>query len=162
MGGQRYYTFVRNDVRFVVLDSSSLDPPQIHWLDRTLSNAQEPWKIVYLHHPLYSDGGRHGGSADLRVTLEPMFVKWGVSVVYSGHDHIYERFKPQNGIVYFVSGAGGQLRRGDLHGSDQMAAGFDRDQSFMLNEIDGDVLYFQVLSRTGATIDRGTIHRRTP
>jgi len=58
-----------------------------------------------------------------------------------------------------VSGAGGQLRKGDLNRSANTAAGFDQDQSFMLNEIAGDDLYFQVISRTGRTVDRGTIHR---
>ena len=91
--------------------------------------------------------------------LEPLFVRYGVSVVYSGHDHIYERLRPQKGIVYFVSGAGGELRKGDLHRSADTAAGFDQDRSFMLNEIAGDDLHFQVISRISATVDHGTIHR---
>jgi len=159
MGGQRYYTYARRNVRFFVLDSNYLDPAQLVWIEGALMDTQEPWKIAYFHHPLYSDGGRHGPSIDLRVKLEPMFVKYGVSVVYSGHDHIYERLTPQKGIVYFVSGAGGQLRKGDLRRSATTAAGFDQDQSFMLNEVAGDDLYFQVVSRTGLTVDRGTIHR---
>src|SRR5262245_3337351 len=160
MGGQRYYTYARSHVRFFVLDSNALDPAQVAWTEAALNDAKEPWKIVYFHHPLYSDGGRHGPSVDLRVVLEPLFVKYGVQAVYSGHDHIYERFKPQKGIIYFVSGAGGQLRKGDLRRSSNTAAGFDQDQSFMLNEIAGDDLYFQVISRTGQTVDRGTIHRQ--
>jgi hypothetical protein len=96
---------------------------------------------------------------DLRVRLEPIFVKYGVNVVYSGHDHIYERVTPQKGIYYFVSGAGGELRQGDLKRSALTAAGFDQDRSFMLNEIAGDDLLFQVISRTGQTVDQGVIHR---
>jgi hypothetical protein len=94
------------------------------------------------------------------VILEPLFIKYGVNVVYSGHDHIYERLKPQNGIYYFVSGSGGQLRKGDLRKSGLTAAGFDQDQSFMLNEIAGDDLHFQVITRVGKTIDSGSIHRQ--
>jgi len=161
MGGRRYYTYTRNNVRFVVLDSNFLDPPQLAWADAALRDAKEPWKICYFHHPLYSDGGRHGSAVDLRVKLEPIFVKYGVNVVYSGHDHIYERLKPQKGIYYFVSGAGGQLRKGDLKPSANTAAGFDQDRSFMLNEIAGDDLYFQVISRTGQIVDRGVIHRES-
>ena len=161
MGGKRYYTYTRGNVRFFVLDSNALDPAQIAWADAALKEAKEPWKISYFHHPLYSDGGRHGSSVDLRIALEPIFVKYGVNVVYSGHDHIYERLQPQKGISYFVSGAGGQLRRGDLRRSANTAAGFDQDQSFMLNEIAGDDLQFQVISRTGQTVDRGTIHRQS-
>jgi len=112
------------------------------------------------HHPLYSDVGRHGSEVELRVKLEPLFVKYGVNVVYSGHDHIYERLVPQKGITYFVAGASGELRRGDLRPSSAMAAGFDQDRSFMLNEIVDDDLFFRVISRTGATVDGGVIHRQ--
>jgi hypothetical protein len=160
MGGQRYYTYAMSNARFFVLDSNALDPKQVAWINAALKDAKEPWKICYFHHPLYSDGGRHGPSVDLRVVLEPIFVKYGVDVVYSGHDHVYERIKPQKGITYFVSGAGGQLRRGDLRRSANTDAGFDQDQSFMLNEIAGDDLDFQVISRSGRTVDRGTIHRQ--
>ena len=159
MGGQRYYTYARDTVRFFVLDTNYLDPAQFVWLESALKDAKEAWKIAYFHHPLYSDGGRHGSAVDLRVRLEPLFVKYAVNVVYSGHDHIYERVKPQKGISYFVSGAGGELRQGDLKRSAITAAGFDQDRSFMLNEIAGDDLFFQVISRTGQTVDQGVIHR---
>jgi len=161
MGGARYYTYGRGNARFFVLDSNLLDRAQLDWIERELRDATEVWKIVYFHHPLYSDGGRHGSAVDLRVRLEPIFTRYRVNVVYSGHDHLYERLKPQKGITYFVSGAGGQLRRGDLKPSSMMASGFDEDCSFMLNEIAGDDLYFQVISRTGQTVDRGVIHRGT-
>jgi calcineurin-like phosphoesterase family protein len=160
MHGARYYTYVRNSVRFVVLDSNVLDPRQLAWLETTLRGANERWKIAYFHHPLYSDGRRHGSEVDLRVKLEPLFVRYGVNVVYSGHDHIYERLVPQKGITYFVAGASGELRLGDLKRSGTTAAGFDRDRSFMLNEVAGDELYFQVISRTGATVDAGVIARK--
>ncbi len=158
MGGERYYTYARRNVRFFVLDSNQVDRLQLVWVENALKDAREAWKIAYFHHPLYSDGGRHGSEVELRVLLEPLFVKYGVNVVYSGHDHIYERVKPQKGISYFVSGAGGELRRGDLKRSTITAAGFDEDRSFMLNEIAGDDLFFQAISRTGQTVDQGVIH----
>lgn len=159
MGGERYYTYARNNVRFFVLDSNFLDPKQLQWIEETLRSSRETWKIAYFHHPLYSDGGRHGSEVELRVRLEPIFLKYRVNVVYSGHDHIYERLKPQKGIHYFVSGAGGELRRGNLKRSAATAAGFDQDRSFMLNEVAGDTLFFQVVSRTGQTVDQGIIQR---
>jgi len=159
MGGARYYTYARGYVRFFVLDSNILDQPQLTWLEGALRDATESWKIAYFHHPLYSDGGRHGSEVELRVRLEPLFVKYRVNVVYSGHDHIYERVLPQKGIYYFVAGAAGELRFGDLKRSNLTAAGFDQDRSFMLNEIAGDDLFFEAISRTGVTVDRGVIHR---
>jgi predicted phosphodiesterase len=160
MGGQRYYTYARNNVRFFVIDSTQVDPKQLEWLEGALRDAKEDWKIPYFHHPLYSDAARHGSSVDLRVLLEPLFTKYGVNVVFSGHDHVYERIKPQKGIYYFVSGSAGQLRKGNMRPDDETAAYFDQDQSFMLLEVAGDDMFFQVISRTGKTVDSGVIHRQ--
>jgi predicted phosphodiesterase len=161
MNGQRYYTFARNNVRFFVLDSTQMDQKQVEWLDGALGDAREDWKICYFHHPLYSNAARHGSSFDLRVVLEPIFLRRGVNVVFSGHDHVYERVRPQKGIYYFVSGSAGQLRKGNMRPSpDETAAYFDQDQSFMLMEIAGDDMYFETISRTGKTVDSGTIKRQ--
>jgi len=161
MGGARYYTYSKRNVRFFALDSNLLDAKQRAWIESALRQSQDDWKICYFHHPLYSDGKTHGSQVDLRVVLEPLFVKYGVNVVFSGHDHVYERLKPQKGITYFVSGAGGQLRKGDVRRSDLTAAQFDQDCSFMLIEVSGDDLFFQAISRTGTTVDSGVVHRRT-
>jgi hypothetical protein len=160
MGGERYYTYVTKNVRFFALDSNKVDQKELAWLANALKSAKEDWKICYFHHPLYSDGGTHGSSVDVRVLFEPLFLTYGVNVVFSGHDHIYERLTPQKGIYYFVEGAGGQLRKGDTRRSAMTAKAFDQDQSFMLVEIDGEVLSFQVFSRAGATVDSGTIRRQ--
>jgi predicted MPP superfamily phosphohydrolase len=161
MGGQRYYSYARNNVRFVALDSNQMDGKQRDWVEATLRDAKEDWKICYFHHPLYSHAARHGSSVDLRVILEPLFLKYGVNVVFSGHDHVYERVKPQKGIYYFVSGAAGQLRQGNMRPTEQTAAYFDREQSFMLVEIAENDLYFSAISRSGKTVDSGTIHRQS-
>jgi len=160
MGGQMYYTYATQNVRFFALDSNKVEAKELAWLANVLKSAQEDWKICYFHHPLYSDGGTHGSSVDVRVLFEPLFVTYGVNVVFAGHDHIYERLTPQKGIYYFVEGAGGQLRKGDSHPSPMMAKVFDQDQSFMLVEIGGDQLSFQTISRAGATVDSGTIKRQ--
>jgi 3',5'-cyclic AMP phosphodiesterase CpdA len=160
MNGQRYYTYVRNNVRFLALDSNLMDRKQVEWVDATLRDAREDWKIPYFHHPLYSNAARHGSSVDLRVLLEPIFVRYGVNVVFSGHDHVYERLKPQKGIHYFVSGSAGQLRKGNMEASDQTAASFDQDLSFLAVEVAGADMVFQAISRTGQIVDSGVIRRQ--
>jgi 3',5'-cyclic AMP phosphodiesterase CpdA len=147
-------------VRFFALDSTLMDQKQLEWIDTSLRDARDDWKICYFHHPLYSNAGRHGSSVDLRVLLEPIFVRHGVDVVFSGHDHVYERVSPQNGIYYFVSGAGGQLRRGNMRSSSQTAASFDQDRSFMTVEVAGSEMFFQSISRTGQIVDSGVIRRQ--
>ena len=91
--------------------------------------------------------------------LEPLFLKYGVQVVFAGHEHVYERVKPQKGIYYFTEGASGELRAGNLKKTDLTAVGYDKDRSFLSVEISGDDLYFQAISRTGVTVDSGTIRR---
>src|SRR5262245_8606133 len=160
MDGQRYYTYTRKNVRFFVLDSNQIDPRQHAWLEQALSQSQAEWKICYFHHPIYSNARRHGSDIALRLTLEPLFTKYGVNVVFSGHDHTYERLQPQKGIEYFVEGASGQLRQGDVRRSETTAAYFDQDQSFMLVEVTNDEMFFEAVSRTGTVVDSGVIHRR--
>ena len=165
MNGNLYYSLKapKESVRFFMLDSTYPLPEQIEWLDKELKGSNEDWKIPVFHHPLYSSGGRHGSDLKLRETLEPLFIKYNVSVVLSGHDHFYERIKPQHGIVYFVTGSGGQLALGDIDKhSNITATGFDTDRAFMAVEISGDKMYFNAVSREGQIVDSGTIDRRRP
>jgi len=88
-----------------------------------------------------------------------LFIKSGVDVVLAGHEHFYERINPQHGIYYFTSGAAGKLRKGDIRRGALTAAGYDQDLSFMLMDIDNDRLQFQVIARSGTTVDSGVIDR---
>jgi 3',5'-cyclic AMP phosphodiesterase CpdA len=157
MNGRQYYSFRKGNAEFFALDSNYMDPRQVQWLDRQLAASDATWKICFFHHPLYSDGKTHGPSVDLRRQIEPIFLAHGVNLVLSGHEHFYERLKPQKGITYIVLGNSGQLRRHDIRPSQETEKGFDTDRSFLLVEIAGDELYFQAVSRTGQTVDKGVL-----
>jgi predicted phosphodiesterase len=161
MGGKRYYSFQKQDVRFFVLDSNYMDRDQQRWLEQELSQSKSKWKIAYFHHPIYSSGGRHGSEVDLRAIVEPLFIKYALNVVIAGHEHFYERLKPQKGIHYFTAGGAAKLRAGDIRVGPLTAKGFDTDRSFLMIEIDDDALHFQALSRRGRLVDSGTIARLT-
>lgn len=164
MNGQFYYSFKapKQDVRFFALDTTYMEPAQIKWLDGALASSREAWKIVFFHHPLYSSGGAHGSDERLRSRLEPLFVKHGVNLVLAGHDHIYERVKPQQGITHFVAGSGGKLRPGDAGGGKAFSARVvDNTHVFLTMEIDGDRLVFNAIAADGRVVDAGEI-RRTP
>jgi 3',5'-cyclic AMP phosphodiesterase CpdA len=160
MNGQRYYTIKKGDVEFFALDSTYFDPQQLDWLQKELSSAGAKWKICFFHHPLYSDARYHGPDTDLKRRIEPILQKNAVDIVLSGHEHVYERIKPQGGVHYFVLGNAGQLRPHDLRPAANIAKGFDTDRAFMLMEVAGDDLYFQTISRTGETVDSGDIKTR--
>ena len=160
MGGKKYYTFKpRDGVRFFALDSNYMDKKQLDWLETELKNSGSEWKIVYFHHPIYSSGEKHGSNVELRSTLEPVLVKYGVDVVLAGHEHFYERIKPQKGIHYFILGSSGKLRRNNIGKTELTAKGFDQDNAFMLADIEGDRMSFKVMTRSGKTVDAGNIQR---
>ena len=158
MNGKEYYRFTKGNVAFYALNSNYMDKKQLKWLEDELAKDTSAWKVTFFHHPPYSSARKHGSDKQIRQVLEPLFVRYGVNLVLTGHDHVYERIKPQKGIYYFVSGAGGQLRPGDVkQGSALTDKAFDQDMHFMLFEVVGDQLYFQVISRTGQTVDAGVL-----
>lgn len=169
MNGERYYTFrppgnpiaeVATSVQVFALDSTNLDQAQIAWLGQKLAESDARWKIVLLHHPLYTSG-RYGLQARLtRWRLERVLTANGVDVVFSGHEHIYERSHPHGGIVYFITGGAGSLRRGDGGGPGPMARSFSQDFHFMLVEVTRSALYFQAITRAGLTVDAGVVRKQ--
>jgi hypothetical protein len=159
MGGERYYTFERGPVQFFGLDSTLMTREQLVWLELGLERSTARWKIAYFHHPLYSSGMRHGPELVLRGALEPLLGTHGVQVVFAGHEHFYERMRLQRGIQHFITGSGGQLRKGNIRRSSQTAAGFDSDNAFVVVEVNDEELYFEAVSRLGETVDAGVIGR---
>ncbi len=161
MNGEEYFRFEKGNVAFYSLNSNYMDKRQMDWLIGKLGSDGTKWKIAFFHHPPFSSGSRHGSDEKIREALHPLFIKHGVDVVFTGHDHFYERTKPQDGITYFVAGAGGKIRAGDIKKNSPLTAkAFDRDLSFMLVEIVDDEMHFQVISRVGTTVDSGVIKRR--
>jgi predicted MPP superfamily phosphohydrolase len=160
MGGERYYTFKKQDVQFLALDSTYMDPKQLAWVDQTLKSSNARWKICYFHHPLYNEGKMHGPDLDLRNRLRPLLMIYGVNAVFAGHEHAYQRLKPEDGIYYFVLGSSGKLQSNDFHHTKLTEKEFDRDRTFMLMEIANDELYFQTISRSGETVDAGSLGRQ--
>ncbi len=125
-GGERYYSFDRGNVHFVSVDSNVLlgnlpsgctsNPAfaaQLAWLDADLAASTARWKIVFFHHPPYSDSN-HGNDLDVQAALVPIFEARGVDLALAGHDHCYERYPPMiggvpasGGVRYMVAGTGG-------------------------------------------------------
>jgi predicted phosphodiesterase len=160
MDGQHYYTLRRGNglVDFFMLDTTDYDLAQAGWFDNALRTSTARWKIAVMHHPLYSSGKKHGSSLKLRRQIEPLLTKYKVNAVFAGHDHIYERVKPQQGVQHFVTGAGGKLRHGNVDKKSPLTAvGYDKDNHFMLLELDDRQINFKSISETGDLIDSGAI-----
>jgi Calcineurin-like phosphoesterase len=152
----RWYTFQFADLaQFFSLDSTTntlegrVKPAflpngeQFKWFQPTLAASKAPWKIPYFHHPPFNAGPYHGASfKDLKAFCDA-FATNGVKVVFSGHEHNFQ-FSDHNaataGIQYLVSGAGGELRPGDVRGKMAKAhiAGWVAERHFLSVQIEGD------------------------
>jgi hypothetical protein len=168
MNGQRYYSFTPPEdvlttlttrVEFFALDSTYLDRDQLRWADERLAASRATWKICFFHHPLYTSGRYRLTSRAFRIRLEPLLVRHDVDAVFSGHEHIYQRTRLVGGVQYFVTGGAGSLRPADGGPASFVARTFASDYHFMLVEIDGRELHFQAISRSGQTIDAGTLYK---
>ena len=107
----RWYAERIGDATFIALDSNDpTNPEQRTWLEQTLAETRTTWKIVALHHPPYS-AGYQGSSIEARQQFSPLFERYGVQLVLSGHEHDYQRSEPINGVTYVVSGAAADTRR---------------------------------------------------
>ena len=109
-GNKKWYSVARNGIRFVVLDSESglgKGSEQYGWLTTQLSTSsgRTPFTAVLLHIPVFSSG-EHGTDRKLAASLVPLFEKYGVDIVFAGHDHDYERLY-KDGVHYIVTGGGG-------------------------------------------------------
>jgi Icc-related predicted phosphoesterase len=107
----RWWSRDIGDVTIVGLDSNEPDnPAQRAFLEQTLATSDARWKIVALHHPPYS-AGYQGSSQHVRDVFAPIFERYGVQLVLSGHDHDYQRSNKINGVTYVVSGGAAGARR---------------------------------------------------
>lgn len=154
--GEKWYSYDWGRVHFVALDTEADYATQATWLDSDLAATTLPWKIVYLHKPPYSSG-MHGSDMSLRQRLEPVLQKHHVQLVLAGHDHDYERIKPQNGIMYVVTGGGGMGTR--TVGTSSFTA-FSHDViHFVYAEVGVDELVLHAIDGTGREFDSVVISR---
>jgi hypothetical protein len=84
------YTFVYNNLRFIGLDSNTMLEEQAEWLDEVLSLNQSRWVVCSFHHPVYSTG-KNRDNPQVRQAWKPIFDKYRVDLVLTGHDHTYGR-----------------------------------------------------------------------
>ena len=115
--GLGYYSYRAGAWLVLSLNSNvpaAADSPQAAWVRATLASNPAPCTLAYWHHPLFSSGP-NGDNAVMR-DIWTILQQAGADVVVTGHDHLYERFAPQDaagradarrGLREFVAGTGG-------------------------------------------------------
>jgi hypothetical protein len=150
----RWYAVERGDVLGIALDSTDpQNPEQLAWLEQTLAESDATWKLVGLHHPPYSSG-LHGSNEAAREAFVPLFERYGVQVVFSGHEHDYQRTDPIDGVTYIVTGGGSLSRRTGVESFTAVA--YATHHYVDLNVYD-DHLLLRAIDQDGEQFDEATI-----
>jgi hypothetical protein len=150
----RWYAVERGDMLGIALDSTIPDDPdQLAWLEATLAGSDATWKLVGLHHPPYSSG-YHGSDRAVRDRFVPLFERYGVQIVFSGHEHDYQRTDPIDGITYIVTGAASRVRR---TGVDDFTAVAYATHHFVDMNIFDDHIVVRAIDQDGEQFDEAII-----
>lgn len=164
-GTKRYYSFDWGNTHFIALDSElyhgdrGSDPErQKDFLEQDLAASRKRWKVAFLHRSPYGSS-RHGGDGRVREDLEPLFARHAVDLVFSGHDHVYERTVPIRGVTYVVSGGGG--RRLYPAGNGEFTASSVSAHHAVLVRVSGRRLLLEAVEVGGKVVDRLELLKHT-
>jgi hypothetical protein len=183
-GTSHFYSFDQGDAHFAVLflpwltDVPELRPyqltngsPQYSWLTNDLATSTKPWKFLFMHIP-FANSGHHSLDDDnnngivdhveLQQMLLPIAQRYGVQVVFSGHEHDYERSNPMGGVHHIVVGGGGSFQPNDYFERDSANSQYYLRPGFVRVAVQGDSLLLQAIGTNGAVFDSMTIQRRPP
>jgi 3',5'-cyclic AMP phosphodiesterase CpdA len=155
----RWYAVERGDLLGIALDSTIPDDPeQLAWLEETLAESDATWKLVALHHPPYSSG-MHGTNEDVAAAFVPLFERYGVQLVFAGHEHDYQRTEPINGVTYVVTGAAAETRR---TGTEAFTAVAWSTHHFVDMNVFEDHIVLRAIDQDGDQFDEAIIPVRIP
>lgn len=155
--GGRNYSFDYGNAHIAAIDSNASAETLRNfigpWLERDMAASTQAWKFVFFHHPPFSSA-EHGENATMRDVMVPVFERAKLDIVFAGHDHSYERIKPQNGVTYIVSGDGGNRLYQHRHPHDYSATFYNEKHGLTLVSIEGARLLLRHVNVEGALIDR--------
>ena len=153
-----YYSFDYGPAHITVIDQYSdftIDSNQIKWVEKDLASSGKKWKFLLFHEPGYSAGLMPINHVVKR-SLQPLCTRYGVSIVFTGHNHYYAKAEI-NGVYHITTGGGGgTLDKFSLDGISYIDV-IDQSHHFCRVEISGNRLYFKAIRHDGTVIDSFTI-----
>lgn len=175
-----HYSFCYGNSEFFMIDSNRPVQPgseQHAWLDKRLGSSRAKWKFVVHHHPPYSSDSDDYGDTSIESStqgdpnmrnLVPLYEKYRVDIVWSGHIHLYERTWPiregrvvdEGGVMYVITGGGG----GGLEQFAPTRSWFTnkvhRQHHYCYITIRNNLLQFQAIDENGRLFDSFTLEKR--
>jgi len=163
-GGGSFYSEVHGPVEFFIIDSSTPQitgnavEEQLDWLEGALAASTSRWKVAVMHDAPYSASPKRGSNLAVREATHPLFVEYGVDLVLTGHNHIYERTIPQQGVTYVVTGAGAKVSE---IGDAEFIAATVKGLQFMVVAVEGDTMRLQAINERGTVVDEFSLTKES-
>lgn len=177
LSGEEFYAFDFGDVRFLMLDSSFLTEERKasmgdgkwqaeeerveRWIRRESLDCQKPWLAAVIHHPVYGMHDEDTVSPQIRRLWAPLLETGGVRIVFSGHQHLYQRTGPIHGVVYLM-GNSGQRESRFFHGNnlpEYTQQIYDRGANYQIVEAGARRLKMTSYNKKGLVIDETVLGR---
>ena len=169
--GEEFYSLDFGNVRMLMMDSSFLTEERRQsmgkdawakeeqrveaWIRSRTGSCEKPWLAAVIHHPVY---GMHDGdtvSPQIRELWKPLLEEGGVRIVFSGHQHLYQRTRSIHGVVYLM-GNSGQRESRFFHGNnlpEYTQQIYDRGANYQIVEVGARRLKMTSYNQKGLVID---------
>ena len=165
----RYYTFTRAleagaTIQFFALDTEALNMfdimggAQVEWLEAELAKSTATWKVVFGHHPVFSNG-KHGNIPAMQKYIRPLLEKYRVDFYLAGHDHDRQLLQPVAGVRYIVSGTAAKSRDTLWFNNTIFAA---TDLGFTWFRVSAEEFHVQFINKKGDIEFAHTVNKTAP
>lgn len=105
----RFYKLSTPNADLFAIDTEMFDHAQRGLLEQAVSQSKKPWKLIYGHRPLHSEG-EHGGNPVIKAMIEPILKAYAVDFYAAGHDHSLQLIEMYGEhTVHIGSGAAGKM-----------------------------------------------------
>lgn len=162
---EQTYAFQYKNALFLMLDATSPLLAQTEWIERQLSNTNADWKIVVTHFPPYNFSSPY---LNIQRAWIPVFDKYNVDLVLSGHIHYYMRSNPMKGgevvttpgegTIYAVSVAQ-PARDRDIGEEPYAAVRNSTGHLYQHIRINGDKLEYSAIDIQNKIVDQFTLRK---
>lgn len=184
-GTEHFYSFDHGNAHFAILFVPEARPPpelaayvltngsaQYNWLTNDLASSTKPWKFIGTHIPILGESGSHRSDPandtnhafiyqEMQALLLPVAKRYGVQMIFSGHDHNYERLSPLSGTYQIISGGADGTFQGDFQRSPANNQ-FFYGSHFTKVSITGNSLRLESLGTNGQVLDYMTLQLSAP